>query len=72
MERRATQPVNPEEAKVRLRAAATRSETFSWLWSNPRKAIIAAFIIGFVIGTSPTAREALADGLIALLKRSRL
>jgi hypothetical protein len=72
MERKATQPLNPQEAKVRLRAAAAGGEVLSWVWSYPKESVMAAFIIGFIVGTSPTAREALASGIAALLKRSRL
>jgi hypothetical protein len=72
MERKATQPLNPEDAKARLRAAATGGQVLSWVWSYPREGILAAFILGFIVGISPTAREALASGMVALLKRSRL
>jgi hypothetical protein len=71
MERQRTQPLNPEEAKARLRAAAAGSKGFSWAWSYPKEGVLAAFILGFIVGTSPTAREALASGMLALLKRSR-
>jgi hypothetical protein len=33
---------------------------------------MAAFFLGFAVGTSSTAREALASAVVALLKRSRL
>jgi hypothetical protein len=72
MERKATQPLNPEEAKLRLRAAAAGGEVLSWVWSYPKESVLAAFILGLIVGASPTARETLASGLVALLKRSRL
>jgi hypothetical protein len=74
MERKTAQPLNPEQAKARLRAAATEGEAYSWVWrcarSNATGTALGAFIAGFVIGTSSTAREALANGMVALLKRS--
>jgi hypothetical protein len=72
MERKAAQPLNPEDAKARLRAAATGGRALSWVRGYPKEGIVAAFILGFLIGTSPTARKALASGLFGLLKRSRL
>jgi uncharacterized membrane protein len=72
MERKATQPLNPEDAKARLRAAATGGQVLSWMWSYPKEGVLAAFILGLILGTSATAREALASGIVALLKRSRL
>jgi hypothetical protein len=72
MERKATQPLNLAEAKARLRAAATGGTAFSWVRSYPKEGVLAAFILGFIVGMSPTAREALASGMVALLKRSRL
>jgi hypothetical protein len=72
MERKATQPLNPEEAKARLRAAATGGQALSWMSSYPKEGVLAAFILGFIVGTSPTAGKALASGMVALLKRSRL
>ena len=72
MERKATQPLNPEDAKARLRAAATGGQTFSWMRAYPKEGVLAAFILGLLIGTSSTASQALASGLVALLKRSRL
>ena len=72
MERQATQPLNPEDAKARLRAAAIRGPALSWVRSFPMEGVLAAFILGLIIGTSSTASNALASGLVALLKRSRL
>jgi hypothetical protein len=72
MDRKATQPLNPAEAKARLRVAAARENPLSWVWSHPKEGALAALLLGFIVGTSPTAREALAGGVIALLKRSRL
>jgi hypothetical protein len=72
MERQATQPLNPKEAKARLRAAAGREDISSWVWCSPQKAVLIAFIIGFAAGTSSTARQALASGVVSLLTRSRL
>jgi hypothetical protein len=72
MERKATQLLSPEEAKARLRTVATGGQALSWVWSYPREGVLAAFILGFILGISPTAREALASGTVALLKRSRL
>ena len=74
MECKTAQPLNPEQAKARLRAAATGGEAYSWVWrcarSNATGTALGAFIVGFVIGTSSTAREALANGMVAVLKRS--
>jgi hypothetical protein len=72
MDRKATQPLNSDEAKARLRAAASGGKTLSWVVSFPKEGALAAFILGFIVGTSPTARKALASGIVALLKRSRL
>jgi hypothetical protein len=71
MERKAIEPLNPEDAKARLRAAATGGQALSWVWSYPKEATLAAFIIGVIVGVSPTAREAVVHGIVALLKRSR-
>ena len=38
MERQAIQPLNLEEAKARLRAAASRDDIVSLVWRSPRKA----------------------------------
>jgi hypothetical protein len=72
MERKATQPLNPEEAKARLRAAASRDAIASWVWRFSQKGVLIAFILGFAAGTSSTARKALASGVVSLLTRSRL
>jgi hypothetical protein len=71
MEREALEPVSREQAKVRVRAAADAANALSWVWSYPKEATVAAFILGLIVGMSPTAREALGQGLIALLKRTR-
>src|SRR6266511_4352910 len=72
VERNATQPLSPEDAKARLRTAATGGLALSWVRNYPKEGVLAAFILGFIIGTSSTASKALASGLVALLKRSRL
>ena len=72
MERKGTQPLNPEDAKARLRAAATGGPALSWVRSYPKEGVLVAFILGLIIGTSSTASNAFASGLVALLKRSRL
>jgi hypothetical protein len=72
MERKTAQPPNVEEAKAHLRAAATRGEAFPGVWNYSREGLLAAFILGFLVGTSPTARQALASGVLAWLKRSSL
>jgi hypothetical protein len=72
MERKATEPLSPEDAKARLRTAATGGQALSWVRNYPKEGVLAAFILGFIIGTSSTASKALASGLVALLKRSRL
>ena len=69
MECKTAQPLNPEEAKARLRAAATQSGIYTWVWNYPRGAALGAFVLGFVMGTSPTAREAVANAVISLLRR---
>jgi hypothetical protein len=71
MERKAIEPLSREAAKARVRAAADGAEALSWVYSHPKEAALAAFIIGVIVGTSPTAREALVSGIVALLKRSR-
>jgi hypothetical protein len=71
MERKAIEPLSREQAKVRVRAAADGANALSWVWSYPKEATLAAFIIGVIVGTSPTAREAIVSGIVALLKRSR-
>jgi hypothetical protein len=72
MERQAAQPLNPEDAKARLRAAATRGQALSWVRTYPKEGMLAAFILGVLVGASSSARQALTSGLVALLKRSRL
>jgi hypothetical protein len=72
MVRKATQPLNPEDAKARFRAAATGGQASSWVRSYPKEGVLAAFILGLIIGTSSTASKAFASGLVSLLKRSRL
>jgi hypothetical protein len=42
------------------------------VWSHPKEGVLAAFILGFIVGMSPTARDAFASGMVALLKRARL
>jgi len=71
MERQATQPLNLEEAKARLRAAASRDDMVSWVWRSPQTGVLIAFIIGLAAGTSSTTRNALAGGVVSLLTRSR-
>jgi hypothetical protein len=71
MERQATQPLNPQEAKARLRAAASGGDIVSLLGRSPQTAVLVAFIIGFAAGTSATARKALASGVVSLFTRSR-
>jgi hypothetical protein len=71
MERKTTQPLSPEDAKARLRAVSKGGQALSWVWSYPKEATLAAFIIGVIVGASPTAREALVRGTIALLKSAR-
>jgi hypothetical protein len=72
MERKTTQPLSPEDAKARLRAAATGGQALAWMRAYPKEGILVAFILGLIIGTSSTASQALASGLVALFKRSRL
>jgi len=72
MERQATQPLNLEEAKARLRAAASRDHMASWVWRSPQIGVLIAFIFGLAAGASSTARNALASGVVSLLTRSRL
>jgi hypothetical protein len=72
MERQAAQPLNPEDAKARLRAVATGGQALSWVRSYPREGMLVAFILGILMGASSSARQALVSGLVALLKRSRL
>jgi hypothetical protein len=72
VERNATQPLSPEDAKARLRTAATGGQGLSWGRNYSKEGVLAAFILGLIIGTSSTASKALASGLVALLKRSRL
>ena len=71
MERKTTQPLSPEDAKARLRSVSTGGQALSWVSSFPKEATLAAFIVGVIVGTSPTAREALVRGVIALLRGSR-
>ena len=71
MERQATQPLNLEDAKARLRTAASRDDIVSLVWRSPQKSVLIAFILGLAVGTSPTARHMLATGVVSLLTRSR-
>jgi hypothetical protein len=70
MERKATQRLNAEEAKARLRAAASGGDVASWLWCSPPQGVLIAFLIGFAAGISPTVRKALARGVVSQLTRS--
>jgi hypothetical protein len=71
MERQAIQPLNLAEAKARLRAAASRDDVVSLVWPSPQKGVVVAFILGLAVGTSSTARNMLATGVVSLLTRSR-
>jgi hypothetical protein len=71
MERKTLEPLSREQAKARVRAAADGANALSLVWSYPREVTLAAFIIGVIVGASPTAREALVRGVIALLKSAR-
>ena len=71
MERQAAQPLKLDDAKARLREAASRDDGSSWVWRSPHKGVLVAFILGFAAGTSSTARKALASGAVSLLTRSR-
>jgi hypothetical protein len=71
MERKTLEPLNREQAKARLRAAADEGMALSWVLSYPKEATLAAFLIGAIVGASPTARQALMHGVIALLRRAR-
>jgi hypothetical protein len=71
MERQATQPLKPREAKARLRAAARPGQALAWAWTHPKEGVLAAFILGFFVGTSPPLRDAFASGLVALLRGFR-
>jgi len=72
MERQTTQPLTLAEAKARLRGTIVAGDRYSWVWRSPQKATLAAFFLGFAVGTSATAREALASAVVTLLRRSRL
>lgn len=72
MERTTTQPLTPKEAKARLRVAMTAGDSAAWVWRSPRYTLLAAFMLGFAVGTSSAAREALASAIVALVRRSRL
>lgn len=71
MERQTTQPLNLEEAKARLRAAASRDNMLSWVMRSPQTGVLIAFIIGLAAGAFSTARHALASGVVSLLTRPR-
>jgi hypothetical protein len=71
MERQTTQPLKLEEAKARLRAAASRDDVVSLVWRSPQKSVLIAFILGLAVGTSSAARNMLATGVVSLLTRSR-
>jgi hypothetical protein len=71
MERKAIELLSREAAKARVRAAADGAKPLSWVWNYPKEATLADFIIGVIVGSSPTAREAFVSGIVALLKRSR-
>jgi hypothetical protein len=71
MERTTLQPLTREQAKARLRAAADAGTALSWVLSYPKEATLAAFIMGVIVGVSPTAREAFMHGIVALLRRAR-
>jgi hypothetical protein len=72
MVRQATQPLKPQEAKARLRAAAREGQALAWASNHPKEGVLAAFILGVIVGTSPAARDALASAMVTLLKRLRL
>jgi hypothetical protein len=71
MERPTPEQLSLAEAKARLRAAARGNSALAWLSTYPREGVLAAFVLGVVVGTFPAARAALASGIVALLKRPR-
>jgi hypothetical protein len=71
MERQSTQPMTVEEAKARLRAAATQGDILAWVSHSPQQSVLIAFILGLTAGTSSAARRALTSGVLSLLTRSR-
>ena len=71
MERKTAQPVTLAEAKARLRGTMVAADRYAWVWRSPQKSVLAAFILGFAVGTSHTAREALTSAVVALLRPSR-
>ncbi len=64
------EPVSVEDAKARLREAAEGSGLAKWVKAHPAEAVIGAFLLGFVAGTSPRARDALRDAALSLLLKS--
>jgi hypothetical protein len=58
-----------EEARERLREAASKGDPLRWAKRHPVEGILGAFIFGFLTGTTPKAREALRDTAFLLLKR---
>ena len=68
MGRETSHPVSLKEAKERLRKVSTEGELLSWVRQNPAEGVLAAFVLGFLVGAAPEAQQALKDSAILLLK----
>lgn len=69
MDRQTPDPLSPLEARARLRAAASRGLILPWARSRPKEAAVAAFLAGFLVGSSPRPGELARDVVLALLRR---
>jgi hypothetical protein len=54
MDRDTTHPLTPEEAKIRLRAAAERVSLINWMSQHKGGVLAAALASGFIAGRSRT------------------
>ncbi|MBI5016751.1 MAG: hypothetical protein HZB55_14860 [Deltaproteobacteria bacterium] len=64
MDREATHPLTPEEAKARLLSAADDAGLVSWTRHHPVEGVSLAFLLGVLTGGSPDARHAIRDTLL--------
>lgn len=66
MERQTARPLSLAEAKARLRRAG-RSNTISLILAHPKESVLAALVLGLVLGGTPGARGKIVTLLLKLL-----
>jgi hypothetical protein len=67
MDRNATGPLSPEEAKARLRSIAGNMGPLAWVREKPRESLGIALLAGMMAGNVTRTNEAMANSLITLL-----